>query len=63
MCKAIGCSPDYILDMSYENFLMYGYSTPTYDPDEDDKKDWDESKDMNNPENNPIKNGKEEFVF
>jgi len=28
--------------------IMYGFATPTYD---DDKDDWDESLDANNPEN------------
>lgn len=47
MCKNIGCTPDYVLyEMTYENLIMYGYATPSYDPDE---KDWDEDIDANNP--------------
>jgi hypothetical protein len=49
MCKNIGCTPDHVLyEMTYENLIMYGYATPVYDP--DDKNDWDESIDANNPE-------------
>lgn len=32
--------------MTYENLIMYGYATPSYDPDE---QDWDEDIDANNP--------------
>lgn len=47
MCKNIGCTPDYVLyEMTYENLIMYGYATPSYDPDE---QDWDEDIDANNP--------------
>lgn len=61
MCKTLGVTPDYVLNMTYENFLMYGYATPTYDTDEDENKNWDASKDANNPDNFEV-NGEEEFV-
>lgn len=60
MCKTLGVTPDYVLNMTYENFLMYGYATPTYDFD-DDKNEWDERKDANNP-NNFTSSDKEEFI-
>ena len=60
MCKTLGVSPDYVLNMTYENFLMYGYATPTYDTD-DEENNWDASKDANNPDNFEVE-GKEEFV-
>lgn len=49
VCKNLGVTPDYVLhSMTYENMIMYGFATPTYD---DEKDDWDESLDANNPEN------------
>ena len=49
-CKNLGVTPDYVLHaMTYENMIMYGFATPTYDL--DDKDDWDESLDANNPDN------------
>lgn len=51
MCKTLGVSPDYVLNMKYENFLMYGYATPTYDSDEGDGDTWDQAKDANDPSN------------
>jgi hypothetical protein len=49
-CKNLGVTPDYVLhSMTYENMIMYGFATPTYDL--DDKDDWDESLDANNPDN------------
>ena len=47
MASNIGVTPDYILhQMTWENLILYGYATPTYDDD-----DWDESIDANNPKN------------
>jgi len=52
MAKSLGVSPDYVLAMTYENFLLYGYATPTYDFEERKKEEeWDESLDASNPEN------------
>lgn len=49
-CKNLGVTQDYVLhSMTYENMIMYGFATPTYDL--DDKDDWDESLDANNPDN------------
>lgn len=60
MCKTLGVTPDYVLNMKYENFLMYGYATPTYD-DDDKEQEWDQRKDANDP-NNFSDNDEEEFV-
>lgn len=50
MCKNLKVTPDYILyNMTYENLLLYGYATPVYDP--DDKEEFDESIDANDPKN------------
>lgn len=35
-------------DVTFENLLLYQRATPLYD---DEKDDWDESKDANNPDN------------
>lgn len=59
MCKNLGVTPDYVLHgMTYENLIMYGYATPTFD--DDDSTAFDESKDANNPNN--FKNLKEGIV-
>lgn len=47
----MGCTPEYILrETSFENLVLYGYATPSYDFD-DKVPEWDESKDANNPAN------------
>lgn len=52
--KNLGCSVEHILyDMSYRNLLLYSAATPQYD--DEKAKDWDESKDANNPDNFKIK--------
>lgn len=52
MCKNLGVSPDYVLyEMTYENLIMYGYATPTYDEEDEKGIKFDESKDANNPDN------------
>ena len=49
---------DYVLnEMSYENILMYTHAMPSYDSDDKENKEWDDSKDANNPDNF---NGKDE---
>lgn len=51
MVKNLGVSPDYVLnEMSYENLIMYGNATPTYDSEKTEEK-WDDSLDANNPAN------------
>lgn len=51
MAKNLGVPPDYVLnEMSYENLIMYGNSTPTFDS-EKKEDDWDDSLDANNPAN------------
>jgi hypothetical protein len=51
MVKNLGVSPDYVLnEMSYENLIMYGNATPTYDSERTEEK-WDDSLDANNPAN------------
>lgn len=50
MCKNLEVSPEYVLhNMTYENLVMYGYATPTFD--DDDEVVYDESLDANNPNN------------
>lgn len=44
--------------MSYQNIIMYGAATPSYD---DEKDDFDDSIDANNPDNFKT-NDEEEFV-
>ena len=63
MSKNLGVSIDYILDeMSYENLIMYGYSTPAPESGKKDD-DWDDSLDANNPDNfNSDNEEEEEFV-
>ena len=52
MCKNMGCTPDYVLhEMTYENLCLYGYATPTYDPDYDEEKEWNPALDANDPSN------------
>ncbi len=49
-------TPDYILyEMSFMNAVMYSAATPAYN---DERDDWDESIDANNPKN--FKNTNEE---
>lgn len=52
-------TPDYVLyDISYANLVMYGAAVPSFD---DEKDDWDDSIDANNPDN--FKNSDEdEFI-
>lgn len=51
MAKNLGVPPDYVLnEMSYENLIMYGNATPTFDSDKKED-DWDDSLDANNPAN------------
>lgn len=59
--KNLNTTPDYILyDISYENAIIYARATPQYD---DEKDEWDDSLDANNPDNfNNDSNGEEEFV-
>ena len=60
MSKNLGVSIDYILDnMSYENLIMYGYSTPSPENSKKDD-DWDDSLDANNPDNFSGDNEEEE---
>lgn len=49
--KNLGVSPEYILDLSYINLLMYGYATPQYSLKDSDEQPWDDSIDANNPDN------------
>lgn len=52
-------TPDHILyEMSYENMVMYSAATPSYD---DERDDWDEGIDANDPNNFKNKN-EEVFV-
>ena len=44
--------------MSYQNLLMYSAATPHYD---DEKDEWDDSIDANNPDN--FINSNEEEIF
>ena len=55
----LGMTPETVLyDISYKNLMMYGYASPNYDDDEnDDKPEWDESLDANNPDNFKSKDG------
>lgn len=59
--KNFNATPDYILyGISHENLLLYTKATPYYD---DEKDDWDEALDANNPANfNNSKDNEEVFV-
>lgn len=58
--KNLNVSPDYILyDISYENVIIYTRATPQYD---DEKQEWDERLDANNPNNFNNDSDEEEFV-
>ena len=47
--KNLGVPVEHVLyDMSYANLLLYSAATPQYD---DEKDDWDDSIDANNPSN------------
>lgn len=52
-------TPEYVLyEISYANLIMYGAAVPSFD---DEKDDWDDSIDANNPDN--FKNSDEdEFI-
>ena len=57
--KNLNATPDYILyEISHANLVLYTRATPYYD---DEKNEWDESIDANNP-NNFTQNNKEIFV-
>ena len=57
--KNLNVTPEYILyDISHENLVLYTKATPFYD---DEKDEWDDSLDANNPENFG-NNEKEVFV-
>ncbi len=48
MCKNVGVTPHYVLhETTYENLVLYGYATPVYDS--DDKDEFDERIDANDP--------------
>lgn len=58
--KNLNVSPNYVLyEMSYENLLLYSKATPCYD---DEKDEWDEALDANNPNNFKDSNNEEIFV-
>ena len=49
-----------LYEMSYQNLLMYSAATPHYD---DEKDEWDDSIDANNPDNFKNTNeDEEEFI-
>lgn len=58
--KNLNVTPDYVLyEMTYENLIMYSAATPQFD---DEKDEWDDSLDANNPDNFKKFNDKEIFV-
>lgn len=47
--KTLNTTPEYVLyEISYANLVLYTKATPYYD---DEKDDWDDSIDANNPDN------------
>lgn len=62
MAKSFGVSFDYVLyDLSYDNLLLYGFATPSYNSKKKTEEPWDDSIDANNPDN--FNNGNEEDEF
>lgn len=60
--KNMNATPDYVLyEMSFENAILYSAATPAYD---DEKDDWDDELDANNPNNfkNKSNDSKEVYV-
>lgn len=57
--KNLNTTPEHVLyEMSYENLLLYSKATPCYD---DEKDEWDETLDANNPDN--FKDNKDEKIY
>lgn len=58
--KNLNTTPDYVLyEISHENLVLYTKAMPLYD---DEKDEWDDSLDANNPDNFNDNNDEEEYV-